>query len=67
MVTRHWEAHHFADYMSHARRSEDGTEPTYFQIFRDTPSTTYENILALDTVKDFQVPKDYFSALNKAA
>jgi hypothetical protein len=30
-------------------------------------STTYENILTLDTVEDFQVPEDYFSTLNEAA
>ena len=37
------------------------------QLFRDSLSTTYENILALDTAEDFQVPEDYFSALNEAA
>jgi hypothetical protein len=30
-------------------------------------STTYKNILALDTAEDFQVLKDFFSALNGAA
>ena len=30
-------------------------------------SKTYENILALDTVDDFQVPENFYSALNEAA
>ena len=30
-------------------------------------SRTYENVLALDTTKEFQVPEDYYSALNEAA
>ena len=28
-------------------------------------SKTYENVLALDTTNEFQVPKDFFSALNE--
>jgi hypothetical protein len=30
-------------------------------------SKTYENILALDTADEFQLPEDFFSALNEAA
>ena len=36
------------------------------QLLRDNQSTTYENILALDTAEVFQVPENYFSALNEA-
>ena len=35
------------------------------QLFRDSLSTTYENILALDTVEVLQVHEDYLSALNE--
>jgi len=35
------------------------------RISRDNVGKTYENILALDTADDFQVPKDLFSAFNE--
>jgi hypothetical protein len=46
-----------------AFRGRDGAN--LFQLFRDSLSTTYENILALDTVEVFQMHEDYFSALNE--
>ena len=46
-------------------RGKDGAG--LLQLFRDSLSKTYENILALDTTDDFQVPKDFYSALNEAA
>jgi hypothetical protein len=33
------------------------------QLFRESLSTIYEHIIALDTAEVFQVPEDYFSAL----
>ena len=37
------------------------------RLFRDSLSTTYDNILAFDTANEFQVPEDFYSALNEAA
>jgi hypothetical protein len=37
------------------------------QLLKDSLSTTYDNILALDTTNEFQVPEDFYSALNEAA
>ena len=36
------------------------------QLFRESMSTPYENILALDTEEVFQVTEDYFSARKEA-
>jgi len=37
------------------------------QLFRDSLSRKYENITALDTADTFQVPEDFYSALNDAS
>ena len=47
---------------SAAFRGKDGAG--LLQLFRDSMSTTYEYILALDTAEDFQMPEDFFFALN---
>jgi len=45
-------------------RGKDGAG--LLQLFRDSLSKTYENVLALDTTDEFQVPEDFYSALNEA-
>ena len=47
-----------------AFRGNDGAG--LLRLFRDSLSTTYDNILALDTAHEFQVPEDFYSALNEA-
>ncbi len=37
------------------------------RLFRDSLSTIYDNILALDIVDEFQVLEDFYSVLNEAA
>ena len=46
-----------------AFRGRDGG--SLLQLFRDTLSTIYENIITLDNVEAFQMPEDYFTALNE--
>jgi hypothetical protein len=36
------------------------------QLFRDSLSDIYENILTLDPAEAFQAPEDYYSVLNDA-
>jgi hypothetical protein len=48
-----------------AFRGRDGGN--LLRLFRDTLSTIYENIITLDSVEAFQMPKDYFTTLNEAA
>jgi len=55
---------HRLNVASAAFRGKDGSG--IFQLFRDNLSTTYENILAMDTAEGFQVPEDFFSTLNEA-
>jgi hypothetical protein len=44
-------------------RGRDGG--SLLQLFRDTLSTIYENIITLDSVEAFQMPEDYFTTLNE--